>query len=344
MDVIDVTIAEAGKMLPVIIKSGLVAMVKGSPGLGKSSIINAVAGEFGLMVIDLRLSQSDPTDLQGFPRINHETGKSGYAPMETFPLENDPIPTGYNGWMLFLDEANAADDGTLKASYKLIDRMVGQGKLHKNVAIVCAGNLDTDGALVEESSTAMQSRLVHLRVRSDLEGFVEHATNAGFDYRISSFLRFKPSLLNNFDPNKASLDETFACERTWEFASKLLKNLDTNSFMALPLLAGTIGQGVAREFLAFLKVFGDLHTVDEILADPDNISVPIEPSTLYAMTGACGQNITAANADKMMRYIQRFPMEFQVVTLREITRRHPTLRHGAAIAKWIQTNKKELVA
>lgn len=45
------------------IKAKLVPMIHGSPGIGKSAIVHAIAGEFNLKVIDLRLSQCDPTDL-----------------------------------------------------------------------------------------------------------------------------------------------------------------------------------------------------------------------------------------------------------------------------------------
>ena len=81
-------------------------MLQGSPGTGKSSIIHQVAKDFRLFVIDLRLAQCDPTDLGGFPHI---VGKrASYLPMDTFPIEGDAIPEGYDGWLLFLDEMNSA--------------------------------------------------------------------------------------------------------------------------------------------------------------------------------------------------------------------------------------------
>jgi len=45
------------------IRVGLVPMIHGSPGTGKSAIIREVAEEFNLKLIDFRLSQCDPTDL-----------------------------------------------------------------------------------------------------------------------------------------------------------------------------------------------------------------------------------------------------------------------------------------
>lgn len=107
-----VKISQAISMITKYLRVGLVPMLRGSPGMGKSSIVHQIAKEYNLLVIDLRLSQCDPTDLMGFPQI--KGNKAGYVPMETFPIEGDALPvnpeTGeqYAGWLLFLDEFNGA--------------------------------------------------------------------------------------------------------------------------------------------------------------------------------------------------------------------------------------------
>lgn len=55
--------SQAASMIAKFIKARLVPMLQGSPGAGKSSIIQAIAKEYQLKVIDLRLAQCDPTDL-----------------------------------------------------------------------------------------------------------------------------------------------------------------------------------------------------------------------------------------------------------------------------------------
>ena len=101
-----VKISQAVNMITTAIKARVVPMLKGSPGCGKSQIIYQIADSYGLQVIDIRLSQCDPTDLAGFPTI--EGGKADYMPMKHFPIEGDPLPPGKNGWLLFLDEATSA--------------------------------------------------------------------------------------------------------------------------------------------------------------------------------------------------------------------------------------------
>lgn len=58
-----VKIQEARSLIELAIRAGLVPMLHGSPAIGKSSIIKAIAKAFRLKLIDLRLSQCDPTDL-----------------------------------------------------------------------------------------------------------------------------------------------------------------------------------------------------------------------------------------------------------------------------------------
>ena len=101
-----VTPSQATSMIAKYIQAKIVPMLTGSPGMGKSAIVKDIAKTYNLKLIDLRLSQCDPTDLMGFPSIQGQ--RAGYLPMETFPLEGDPIPEGYSGWLLFLDEFNSA--------------------------------------------------------------------------------------------------------------------------------------------------------------------------------------------------------------------------------------------
>ena len=327
-----VKVSQAISMITGFIKAKLVPMLEGSPGTGKSQIIHQIAKNYGLKVIDLRLSQCDPTDICGFPTITGE--RAGYRPMETFPIEGDPIPEGYNGWLLFLDEFNSASLAVQAASYKVVlDRMVGQYHLHKNVAIVCAGNKESDNAIVNPMSTALQSRLAHLELVVDPKEWVSWASENQLDHRITSYINFKPGNLYTFKPDH--VDKTYACPRTWEFADRVLKVAELGHDDCLPMLAGTISEGVAREFLGFCKIFRDLPKIESIIASPNAIQVPVEPSICYAITGALAHHASMENFDKLMQFIERMPLEFQVICLREAIHRTKPLTGHPSVQKWI---------
>jgi hypothetical protein len=110
----------------------------------------------------------------------------------------------------------------------------------------------------------------------------------------------------------------------------------------LPMLAGTISEGVAREFLAFMKIYEDLPEPDQIATSPETIRVPDEPSILYALTGSIANNITKDNAGQLMKFVKRIPVEFQVVCLRETVRRNKELLAHAALQSWISNSAAKL--
>lgn len=330
---------QARSMIINFIKAQLVPMIVGSPGCGKSQIVHGIAEEFNLKVIDLRLSQCDPTDLSGFPTIVGK--KATYAPMDTFPIEGDKLPDGYAGWLLFLDEFNSAPPAVQAAAYKIVlDRMVGLNHLHKNVAIVCAGNLETDNAIVQPMSTALQSRLVHLELSVDHKVWIDWATSNGIDHTITSYIEFKPGNLFSFKPDH--VDSTYACPRTWEFANRLLKVVPVDSKEALPMLAGTLSEGIAREFLGFCKIHKQLPDIKQIVTNPTSIPMPSEPSILYALTGAISHHATLENFGKVMTFVSRMPVEFQVVCLRACIRRNRGLASHEALQKWLKDSSAEL--
>lgn len=326
-------VREVSDHLKACIDAGLVAMMHGSPGIGKSAIARKVAEDGNLELIDCRLAQFDPTDLNGFPRIDGETGRSFYAPPRQFPLAGDSIPAGKRGWLLFLDELSSAPIAVQAAAYKLVlDRMIGEFQLHPDVHIVCAGNLTTDGAIVNRQGTAMQSRLIHFLVKSDYKAWLDWADMKGdIDQRILAYVRFKKEV-NNFDPNHN--DNTFACERTWEFVSKLIKNKPVVTLADQPLLGGAIGSGVAQEFIGFCQIYKDLITVEDILKDPENIAIPEERPTLYALSTAMSKEINQDNVEELMKFINRLDIEFQVITLHNAVQQNKALMITPAVKIW----------
>jgi hypothetical protein len=69
-----------------------------------------------------------------------------------------------------------------------------------------------------------------------------------------------------------------------------------------------------------------------------------EPGPLYALTGALGDWFEADNAVTMMEYIERIPSEFQIVTMRNITRRQGMAVLGnPAVSAWMKANAKDFV-
>ena len=65
----EVNAVELEECLTEDLKAGLTPMVSSSPGMGKSDIIRTIATKFKLKVIDFRVSQCEPVDMQGYPGV-----------------------------------------------------------------------------------------------------------------------------------------------------------------------------------------------------------------------------------------------------------------------------------
>lgn len=317
-----------------IMKAGRVAFIRSSPGMGKSSIVRSIADDWNLKLIDHRCSTSAPEDFTGLPRFSDD-GKAYFAPFEElFPLENTPLPDGKDGWLLFLDEFNSAHRDVQAAAYKLIlDHMTGQHKLHERVLIVCAGNLGTDKAIVNELSTAMKSRMIHIEMEINHSDWLEDVAFAqGYDERVIAYLNYRPNSLMNFDPD--SEESTFCCPRTWEFINDILRV--TGGALKdedAALLAGTISPGIAVDFLQFCRVYGSMITIDQIRQNPNNAPIPKDNPTKYAVTCHMMDKVDDANFDDLATYINRFDMTFKILFFRSVMVRNPGLRSRPAFTK-----------
>jgi hypothetical protein len=336
----EVNAVELQECLTEDLKAGLTPMVSSSPGMGKSDIIRTIAEKFKLKVIDFRVSQCEPVDMQGYPGVLD--GRMTFHIPEYFPIEGDTVPDGYDGWLLFLDEFNSGNKQTEAAAYKLIlDREVYKYKLHPRCLIAAAGNLTTDRAIVNTQSTATTSRLTHYRMRIDHKVWVDWANGHNIDHRIISLIKFKPELLHRFDTSTNEL--TFPCPRTWEFASKVITNKAKIDHITKTRLAGTIGEGAAVELATYSEIYQNLPTIEQILKNPKSgWKVPKEPSEQYAVTTMLAHNSAPDNIDKLIVAINRLPVDFQVITFKDIYKRTPILKGHPVIKDWIATHSSEI--
>lgn len=340
------------KFVEKAIMAGRVPYVKSSPGMGKSSIMYQIAKKHNLFVIDHRLSTSVPEDLSGLPKfktkpIIDEQGNiigeydvATFVAFDMFPVEGTPLPKGYDGWLIFLDEFNSAKKEVQAAAYKLIlDKAVGLQKLHSRVAIACAGNLTTDRAIVNPLSTAMQSRVITLEMKIDFREWFEDVALANeYDPRIQAFLNMNQDNLMDFRPDHN--ENTFCCPRTWEFMNDFCKGGQEVSDEYAPLYAGTITSGVATQFIKFTEVAGSIPSVAQIISDPEKTRIPDQPEGKYFVTISLLSQLTEENIDKIVIYINQMNSDFRVIFFRGIIARYPQLRaHPAYRAAAVELSR-----
>ncbi|QKT04022.1 AAA family ATPase [Ectothiorhodospiraceae bacterium 2226] len=220
-------------------------MLWGGPGVGKSQMVAQVGARHDLPVIDIRLSQLEPSDLRGIPF------RSGECVEWAIPaMLPDAERHGAEG-ILFLDEITSAPPSVSAAAYQLIlDRRLGAYRVPDGWAIFAAGNRQGDRGVTYVMPAPLANRFSHYEVEVHLDDWVAWAYERGIDARIIGFLRFRPELLYEFDPARNPL--AFPTPRSWEFAHNALQKFGGQPDLLLSALQACLGASTGLELHAFL--------------------------------------------------------------------------------------------
>lgn len=250
--------SELRNVLPRFIKRRRPALLWGPPGVGKSDIIRAVGEELGRKVIDIRLSQMDPTDLRGIP-FRDETGMRWSAPA-ILPRNI----AGEENAIVFLDEINTAPQSVQAAAYQLIlDRRLGEYVLPDNVSIIAAGNRDTDKGATHKMPTPLLNRFIHLEIDVSFDDWQEWAVLHDIHPDVIGFLTSNKDHLFKFDTK--SSEKAFPTPRSWTFVSEML-DTSLSDRLQSAIVGGAVGEGVATEFMAHRRVAARMPKPEDVLA------------------------------------------------------------------------------
>lgn len=242
--------------------ASLPLFVWGAIGIGKSQMVKAVTEELGIQLIDVRISQLDPSDLRGLPKYDGETTK--WLPPNWLP--QDKTSKG----ILFLDELNLAPPTIQASCYQLIlDRRIGDYILPEGWIVIGAGNRVEDRANIFAMGAPLRNRLPQVELKKPtLDKWTEWALNNNVERDIVTFLQWKSEYLHTFE--KYPDASVFATHRSWGYhVDKMLKNAakGVNSTM---LIASAVGLGIAREFEAFRKLHKKIN-LSEIIKKPEMV-------------------------------------------------------------------------
>tara|TARA_E500000318_G_scaffold82623_1_gene78038 strand:- start:1917 stop:2960 length:1044 start_codon:yes stop_codon:yes gene_type:complete len=309
-----------------------------SVGIGKTTDLQFCAKlmaeelgnpDFGCEVVIV--ADRDIADMSGFPNPDFENG--------TFSrLRPDYLPTEGQG-VLILDELGQADVSKLNIVSRLVnERRIGEHKLGDGWTVVCAGNHVKHRAGSNALPTQLRDRLLHLEIEADIDDSVDYFNKVGVNPAITGYLYHRPSALCEFDKNA----DVCPSPRAWHKASEIL-GFGLSEMAEYEALRGTVGDGQAAGFKAFLRIFREVPDPKALLNDPANAVIPSEPSVLFAVCAAIAQYVNKDNADGFFAYISRLPQqEFAAFAIKSVYARWPEIKHEKSFKAWFKEHGKAL--
>lgn len=330
-------------LLKIAYKTKQPLFVKGTMGIGKSAIVQDVAkeiasememdfvangwedGKFGL--IDMRLSQYEPTDLRGcpIPDLKNET---------TAWLKPKTIPRGNSSGIIFFDELNLANHSVQAAAYQIIrDRQIDDMKLPDGWLVISAGNGSEDKANIFDMPAPLANRFTHCELKKpSADEWCEWAAQNNISNDIITYIQFKPSNLHNFNPDKDN--DAFPTPRSWEMLSNVyttdvkFSNTD-EKFIA----SSCIGDGVAHEFLAFKKLKNELN-IPEIVKEWKSFKTPEKVDLQYALAGGLAEYYSKKpeHLKDIVKIWTTFKPEFTIISMK-LSKSYRPIKFGSDILK-----------
>jgi len=241
----------------------------GAPGIGKTEIVIDTAEDLGMDIIVFHLSQIEPTEFRGVPKIEQmlkdvggklSSDTSGERTVNKlpiiFPTDNGP---NNNGGIFFLDELNRAPKMVLSAALPLcLDGKIGDYELPSKWIIVAAGNRKEDiGFDAIEIEPALANRFQHLNFVPTVKKWTEWAVNKKFiDPDLIGFLNFYKDYFHRLEEDEGS--SAWASPRSWSKASRLVyaksKEFKMDDKQKRKIYTRNVGTEAAVAFMDYLKL------------------------------------------------------------------------------------------
>ena len=325
----------------VVIRLDKPMIVKGGFGVGKSEGITQAVEELdnplllkellgkdclytGAMLTEVPLSAYDSVDMRGNPNIDKRSGTTIWYPPATMPfIGNDAFPDD-KIIVVFFDEAPDARPQVFAVMQRImLTRCLGEHVLKPNVRLIMAGNRDSDQSLAKKFPMPLNNRLIHVEAINTLDEFCAYAQSKGVPSVFIAFWNFRSELVNTYDPKKTN--PIVATNRTWFSAVDLWKDDRLDPVIKEATMIGSIGEGPAMEFLAYVDVWQNLPPIEQIIANPRTTPVPEELSIKWATAMQVSEKMTIGNVDKLHAYLKRFTADFVVMAWQLATARDATL-------------------
>jgi hypothetical protein len=314
-------------ILTAAIPARLPLLITGMPGIGKTDTVESVTASLSNDLILEHPAVGDPTDFKGLPWGNQGATEATFLPFGNFARALKATkPTVW-----FFDDLGQAPPSVQAACMQLfLARRVNGHVLPDCVTFLAATNRRIDRAGVSGILEPVKSRFVSIvELEPDIDSWCNWAFSHGIPATLIAFLRFRPELLCKFE---ATADLTNSpVPRTWAHLAKI-ESLSLPAVIESAVMAGSVGEGAALEYLAFRSMVKSLVNLDAILMNPDKATIPSKPSELYAVSVGLAARANDQNFARIVTYANRLYTEagkgeFAVLLIRDAIRRDEKIQY-----------------
>lgn len=276
-------------------------MLRGAPGVGKSSIIKSVAKANGIGFVDVRLAQMERVDFAGLPSVNNETTIWN---VPSFWPRNQA-----SRGIILLDEITSAPSDCQTAAYSVVlDRRVPNSnyQIPNGWLIVAAGNRTCDRAVVKAMSSALANRFVHFELEANAEDWNKWAVSNSINPAVTGYINYRPE--NLFKMEGQNLEQGWPSPRSWERVSNMISIYKDSENILRKAVYGLIGNSVGLEFMEFWKMNKEFDNVFELMNNPNaEIKIPEKADQKYAISSAVVYHVwNGKNKEESERLVDGF--------------------------------------
>jgi len=223
----------------------------------------------------------------------------------------------------------------------LLARRVNGHKVSDYVTFMAATNRREDRAGVQGILDPVKSRFTAiLELDVSLDDWVAWAYKNKMPEQLISFIKYMPDTITKQETNSAILASiaNTANPRTIYHVGQLM-NAGMPNGCEHELVAGAAGKAFATMFMAFLKLYGKLPDLKQILDNPEGAFMPTEIDQLFAVSGMLSFNASIKNFKKAVHYIQRMGAEYQAMTIRDSIHVCSPIANMPEYKEWITQNR-----
>jgi len=307
----------------------------GKPGIGKSDVVHQTGALLGWKVIEYRANLREQVDLRGIPNVEVLADGSKVTRW-LVPDELPRVDRDGEFGILFLDEMNTASQQVQAALFQLVlSGKLGDYTLPSGWVIVAAGNAVSHRAAAQRMPTALANRFSHFYIVADVDAWAKWAVTNGIAPEFVAFARFRRELFSDEHGLPVGDEHAFLTFRSFTRASEFA-NEDVD--LREELIASDVGDAAAREIEGFLRLYASLGTLEDIVRDPENAKVPIEPSELYAVATGLARLAKRSNFKQIMKYGNRLDSERQTLLIHDAVMRDAKLKETTEYGAWAVSN------